>query len=223
VPAETFLASLTDAERDSLLAAGQARRWATGEPLVRRGESATSAIVLLAGSVKVHTTAPEGAEVVLAFSGPGDLLGEISAVGDAVRSANATATEPVEGVEIDVVRLRSFLSAHPRATLSLLELAVARLYLADARRMEFATSESLGRVAARLAELAERFGAPAGDGAIEVALPITQEELASWSASSRESTVRALRTLRSVGLIETSRRRFTVLDLERLRSHAARL
>jgi CRP/FNR family transcriptional regulator, cyclic AMP receptor protein len=78
-------------------------------------------------------------------------------------------------------------------------------------------------VTSRLVELAERFGRPLDGGAIEVALPFAQEELASWSASSRESTARALRTLRELGLIETHRLAVTVLDLERLRAHAARL
>jgi CRP-like cAMP-binding protein len=78
-------------------------------------------------------------------------------------------------------------------------------------------------VAGRLVELAERFGVQRSDSALEVALPITQEELASWSASSRESTARALRTLRGLGLIETNRRRLTVLDLDGLRGHTAQL
>jgi CRP/FNR family cyclic AMP-dependent transcriptional regulator len=75
-------------------------------------------------------------------------------------------------------------------------------------------------VASRLVELTERFGAIEANGKIDVALPITQEELAAWSASSRESTARSLRTLRILGLIETHRRRLTVLDLDRLRAHA---
>ena len=91
------------------------------------------------------------------------------------------------------------------------------------RRIEFSSSESLGRVASRLVALAERFGQRLDSGAIEVALPFAQDELASWSSSSRESTARALRTLRELGLIQTHRLHVTVLDLERLRAHAARL
>lgn len=179
--------------------------------------------MLLGGSVKIHTTTVEGAEVVLGFSGPGELLGEISAVRNTVRSANATAMDDVDGVVVAVSRLRSFLGRHPDATVALLDLVLARLSVADVRRMEFASAESLARVAARLVELAERFGAPTAEGAIEIALPITQEELASWSSSSLESTGRALRTLRGLKLLETSRRRLTVRDLAGLRAHVPRL
>ena len=223
VPRPTFLQSLAHAERVALLDSGRMKRWDSGELLVRRGDHADSAIVLIAGLVKIHTTTAEGGEVVLAFSGAGDLLGEVTAVRDSTRSANATAMEAVDGVVIPMATLRSFLTRYPGATLALLDMSLSRLQIADLRRIEFATSGSLARVAARLIELAERFGVAGSGGAIEVTLPISQEELASWSASSLESTGRALRTLRRLELIETSRRRLTVLDLDGLVAHRPRL
>ena len=218
-PARSFLDSLLEPERVALLDAGRVRRWEQGELLVRAGDRVDSATVLLRGSVKVHKTAAEGADVVLALLGPGDLLGEMSAVGEAMRSADATALEPSEGLVISVPDLRAFLAAHPRATSALLEMAIARLHVSDLRRIEFATAGSLARVATRLLELVERFGVQREDGAFEIALPLTQEELAAWSASSRESTARALHTLRGLGLLETHRRRLVVRDLDGLRPH----
>jgi CRP/FNR family transcriptional regulator, cyclic AMP receptor protein len=217
---QPFLETLDAAERAALLSAGRGRHWERGELLVRAGEAADSAIVLHGGLVKIHKASGSGEEVVLGISGPGDLMGEIVAVRHAARSASATALEDVDGVVISVAALRSFLAAHADAALALLDLTLRRLYVSDARRLEFATGGSLARVASRLVELTERFGAARPDGSLEVGLPINQEELASWSASSRESTARALRTLRELGLIETSRLRLIVRDLERLRSHA---
>jgi CRP/FNR family cyclic AMP-dependent transcriptional regulator len=222
VTSETFLESLDPADREALLALGHPRTWTRGELVIRAGDRADSALVLLGGHVKIHKSGPQGTEVVLAVSGPGDLLGEISAIGDAERSADASALDDVSASVLSVPDLRAFLAGHGRATLALLELSLARLHVADARRVEFATSESLARVAGRLVELAERFGEPAAAGTIELRLPINQEELASWSASSKESTARALRTLRELGVIETHRLRMTVLDLPRLHAHAGR-
>lgn len=215
--------SLDQSDRAALLGLGHDREWEHGEPLFWAGARADSAIILTAGLLKIHKTTAGGAEVVLGLSGPGDLLGEISAVGDAPRSASATALESVRGSVIAVRDLRAFLAAHPGAMLGLLALTLRRLYSADERRLEFATGESLARVTSRLVELAERFGETRADGIVEVALPINQEELASWSASSRESTARSLRTLRELGLIETRRLRLTVLDMDGLRLHSARL
>ena len=219
---DTFLASLEEVDRSALLGLGHRRSWERTELLLRVGDQADHAIVLLKGFVKIHLSAADGAEVVLDLAGPGDLLGEAAAFSGGIRSATATALEAVEGMKVDIRDLRAFVARRPRVTSALLEMTLARLHAGNARRSEFATTTSLGRVAGRLVELTERFGAGAADGKIEVALPITQEELASWSASSRESTARALRTLRTLGLIQTRRRRLTVLDLDRLRAHAPR-
>lgn len=220
---QSFMDTLSDGDRAAVLDAGHPRQWERGEVLIRAGDPADSAIVLTEGLVKIHKLGTDGAEVVLGLSGPGDLLGEISAVGDALRSATVTAAESVQAVVLAAPDLRGFLTAHPQATLALLALALRRLYAADDRRIEFATAESLARVSSRLIELTDRFGRTADGDVIEVPMPISQEELASWSAASKESTARALRTLRDLGVIETQRMRLTVLNLERLRSHAARV
>jgi CRP/FNR family cyclic AMP-dependent transcriptional regulator len=216
----SFLDSLPGPDARVLLELGHEREWQRGEALIRSGERADSAIVMLDGLVKIHKTAADGQEVVFGIAGPGDLLGEVSASRESVRSASVTALVAVTGRVVLLPELRSFLGSHPRATLALLDLTLHRLYVADSQRVELATSESLARVSSRIVELAERFGQPTRAGAIEAALPINQEELASWSGSSRESTARALRTLRELGLIQTHRLRLTVLDLERLRANA---
>jgi CRP/FNR family transcriptional regulator, cyclic AMP receptor protein len=219
-PAATFLGSLSDADRAGLLQAGRIARWTRGELLVRAGDPAVSAIVLTVGVVKIQKLTGHGEEVVLGISGPGDLLGEIAAVRDAPRSASAVALESVTGVVVAVTALRRFLLQHPSTTLALLDLSLRRLHAADERRLEFATRTTLTRVASRLVELTDRFGETGRDGAIDVALAINQEELASWSASSLESTARALRTLRQLGAIETRRLRLIVRDPELLRAQA---
>jgi CRP-like cAMP-binding protein len=218
----TFLDALTAVERDALLAAGHVRRWPAGEVLFRESDPAKSAIVIVSGLVKIHKRTRDGDELILSLCGPGDLLGEVTAVQGAMRSAEAVALQDVEGATVAVADLRALLARHPRLTLVLLEVVLRRLRLADERRLEFAAAESLPRVTSRLLELAERFGVSAADGTLNVEMPVSQEELASWAAASRESTARALRTLRELRLIETHRKRLVVLDVEGLRQHASR-
>jgi CRP-like cAMP-binding protein len=218
----TFLDSLTAVEREALLTAGHMRGWNAGEVLFRAGDPAASALLLVRGHVKIHMHGQGGEDLILSLCGPGDLLGEVTAVPNAGRTADASALQDVEAVVVAVAELRALLTRHPRIALVVLELVLGRLRLADRRRLEFATAESLPRVTSRLLELAERFGVEAPDGRLDVEMPISQEELASWAAASRESTARALRTLRELGLIETHRKRLVVLDPERLSRHASR-
>ena len=76
-----------------------------------------------------------------------------------------------------------------------------------------------GRLAQRLLELCERFGTERDRG-IEITLPLSQEELANWAGASREAVSKAFQQLRTLQIVETGRRRVTVLDFAALQRHA---
>jgi CRP/FNR family transcriptional regulator, cyclic AMP receptor protein len=111
---------------------------------------------------------------------------------------------------------RAFLEHSPRVALLLLELIGSRLRDADRKLVEFAAYDTVGRVAARLVELVQEHG-QAGAGGYEITLPLSQEELAGFTGSSREAVAKALRAMRELGWLTTGRRRVTVIDLEALR------
>lgn len=102
--------------------------------------------------------------------------------------------------------------------LSVLRAVVARLRTADEQRLDFAAFDVVGRVARRLVELADEAGEQEGDGTVAVA--ISQDDLAAWTASSREAVSKAMHLLRVLGWVETHRRRVVVRDLAALREHA---
>ena len=117
-------------------------------------------------------------------------------------------------------RFRALLRERPDAALALMRELSARLRDADVKRIQMATHTTVGRVAFCLLELCERFGRDE-DGAIDITLALSQEELASWAGASLESVARALQQMRSLGLIETRRRAIRVLDTEALRGATA--
>ncbi|GGT35269.1 Crp/Fnr family transcriptional regulator [Nonomuraea spiralis] len=212
-----FLSMLTAEEIEALRAAGRPRRWDRGTTVITEGDTADWVLVLTHGRVKVSSHTSSGTEVVLAVRGPGALLGDMSAVDGSPRSATVTALEPVQGF---VVRdFSSFLAAHGRIAVLLMQLVVGRLRDADRKRVEYGAFDTTGRVATRLLELADRYGEQTTTG-VRVALPLSQDELAGWTGSSREAVSKALRTLRDRGLIETGRRRVVIHDVEGLRKRA---
>jgi CRP/FNR family cyclic AMP-dependent transcriptional regulator len=211
-----FLAVLDEPERADLLERGRRRRYRRGAVVFHEGGGSDEIVVVLSGRVKVSTVTADGKEVVLAFRGPGDLLGELSAIDGEARSATVGALEPVEAAVVAAREFRGFLSAHPRVAILLLEMLARRLRDADRKRVEFGAHDTLGRVAARLVELAERYGEAVRDG-VRITLPLSQEELAGWTGSSREAVGKALHTLRGLGWVRTERRRITVLEMEPLR------
>jgi CRP/FNR family transcriptional regulator, cyclic AMP receptor protein len=214
--AEDFLGALDAEDAAALREAGVVRKYARGHALMYEGQVPDRVLVLRAGRVKVTRTTPGGREVVLAFRGPGELVGEQSALDDEPRGANVVAVEPIEVLIVAAARFRALLLERPRVTMALLRMLSRRLRDADAKRTEFTALTTIERVAVRLLELAQRFGEREPDGSVRIALPLSQEELAGATGASLESVGRALQTLRAVKCIETRRREIRVLDVEAL-------
>lgn len=213
------MTTLSASDADALVRCGSVRVFASRQALGHEGQVADSVFILRSGCVKVCSTTADGKEVVLAVRGPRDLVGELSALDDRPRSASIIALEHVEAVVVSARSFRAFLSKHPVVALSLLNMLSRRLREVDAQRTEYVALNTAGRVALRIVELAERFGEPEGD-AIELKLPLTQEELAGWTSASLESVGRALQMMRRRGWIETRPRQIRILDLEALRRAA---
>ena len=216
----TFLALLTDGDRDELLRLGGRRRFPAGTRLMHQGEPGDRVLIVLEGHVKASFLDADGREVVLSFRGPGDVLGELSFTHQEPRSSGVTAIEPVVAQALSAAEFRSFLQRRPVAALTLIDVLGRRFRDANRKRVQFAGQDTIGRVAARLLELSERYGAATHEG-IEIGLAVTQADLAGWTASSRAAVTGALRAMRELGWIRTQRRRIVVLDLDALAQRAA--
>jgi CRP-like cAMP-binding protein len=216
---DEFLGLLSETDREELERIGHRRQADRPDVLLARGDEADRVLVLVAGRVKVTVPTTSGNDAVLTFRGPGALLGEQALVDRRPRSADVVAIEPVEMLVIAASTFRSFLASHPDVALAMLAMLSTRLRASDQRLAEFAAADTLGRVAARLVELADSHGDPT-EGGVRITLPITQEDLAGWTGSSLESTAKALRQLRSLGWITTGRRALEVHDLDALRRRA---
>jgi len=215
-----FMAALTAKAREAVLQLGRTRTYATGAALFREGDPSEFAVVVLAGRLKVSSTSADGHDTVLAFRGPGDLIGELSLFDGAPRSATIAAVEPAEVVLITADRFTELIRTQPEIAEMLLRTVVAKLRDADRQRLEFGAYDTTGRVARRLVQLADEHGVPgsAATGGVRITLPLSQTELAGWTGSSREAVARALAVLRRQGLITTHRRSIVVLDVDALRS-----
>ena len=214
-----FVDALGPGRFDDLRALGRSRRFPIGARLFHEREAGNAVLVLLSGRVKLSSTTEGGREALLGIREPGELIGEMSAIDGAPRSATATALEPVEVLALSSEAFVGYLERTPDVGLLLVRMLNRRLRDADRKRTEFLAQDTVGRVCSRLVELAERFGEAAEEGT-SIDLAITQEDLAGWTGSSREAVIRALRTLRELGWIATRRRGVTLLDVEMLRRRA---
>lgn len=209
---------LSASDLGQLRTLGTRRALPAGATLFLEGDEPYDLMIIESGDIKLTTTALNGQETMLDVLGAGEVLGELSAIDGAPRSASAVALTPVELTSIPVDRFLDFLQAHPSSMGSLLAVTVRRLRLSNRRQLEFTTADALGRVCGRLDELAERYGHASGSDGVRIDLPITQTELAQWCGLSREAVVKSLRKLRDLGWVTTTDGAVTVEEREAVRA-----
>lgn len=213
-------ALLDPQEWQTLEQRGRHRSYGRGQVLFFEGDQGGSVIALRSGRAKVSVQTLPGRELLLAVKGPGELLGEMSALDGRPRSATATTMEPVEALVVSASVFQEFLKAHPRVALRLLQALTAGLRDADELIADRDAGDTVSRTARRLVHLAGRYGEHnAGNTHVGLTLTLTHGELASWIGVSREATSRALSQLRVAGYITTERRSITVIDLAGLRRY----
>jgi CRP/FNR family cyclic AMP-dependent transcriptional regulator len=217
---DTFLASLDSDEWEALSGLGVRRSFPRGAILMFQNEPDERVMLLLAGRVKVARLDHDGREILLSIRDPGDVLGELALIDRLPRIATITALEPVDALVTAAETFRRHLETTPRVAVVLLEVVTRRFRETTLKRSQFSASDTMGRLAARIVELAERYGEPSDEG-IRVLSPLSRDDLAGWTGASRAGVASALHTLRELGWVHAERRQLLVRDLHALRARAA--
>ena len=197
------------------------RRFRASTTLFAQGDESRHVLVVTSGRCKVVWCSDDGQEALLGVRGPGDILGDMSALDGQPRSASVVALEPVEAAVLTTGEFESFLLDHPRVAIRLLRQIVGRLREADRSRAEFGTGDTNSRLSSLLVDLSERFGVSRPDG-VHIDVALSQEDLGNSIGASRRAVANALQELRRQGVVETGRRSIVVTDIERLRRSADR-
>ncbi|MDA0563850.1 Crp/Fnr family transcriptional regulator [Streptomonospora sp. S1-112] len=223
-----FGGRLTDAQWSTFLREGATRGYGDGQTIVRQGDRDTAVFLLVEGTVKVTALRPDGEHVLLALRGPGEALGEFSALSGLPRTATVTAS----GGGCLTRTLSSARFRHVARRLgvedALWQHAVLRQTESESMRAEIMTLPSAQRLSAMLLRLCALIGhevdaAPdqdAGRRAVTLRLGLSQRELGYSVGLSRTSVAAEFARLRALGVVRTGRRYVAVLDVERLRKLA---
>ncbi|KWW98822.1 Transcriptional regulator [Carbonactinospora thermoautotrophica] len=179
-------------------------------------------LLIDSGQIKIATRGSTGREVLLAIRGPGEIVGEIAALDGNEHSATVTAMGEVRAYALTPAEFLDFLHRHPRLSVGLLLLMIRRLREADRQRLEYGVLPVTGRIASRLLHLAERYGEPAADGGVRIALRLTRAELADSVPASPKAVALGLRELYAASVLDSdARHHFVIRDLDALRALAS--
>ncbi|MFJ8622086.1 Crp/Fnr family transcriptional regulator [Kitasatospora sp. NPDC093550] len=190
------------------------RRHPIGATLLRQGEEGTHVLALLAGVAKVTRRERDGDVQLLAFRGPGEVLGEVAVLDDGVRSASVHA---ISDCTVAVLAKDVFLRFVAERNLYpvMVRYAMGRLRESDLARTG---GDVTARLAAALVALAEFSTGTPREARVELAL--TRDELAQHLGVSRNTVTAALAGLGTRG-VEAGRKSVVIGDLPELRRAAA--
>jgi len=210
---------LTDEEQRVLWSLGRDKEYPPGATICVEGDPATHVFILLDGWVKVLSAAADGREPTLALRGAGEVVGEVAGETTGHRNATMQAIVTTRALIVRYERFTAFLDTHRGGGRAYRHAIMGRWQEAEAMLRLHAITSGPQRLAGLLLGLAERLGGQTG-GVVEIALPLSQEELASLAGTSRATVARALDGWRRRGLIRTGLRRITLTDLTGLRQAA---
>ena len=193
LPAD-FVAALFGQARTVALARNQA--------LFRAGDPCDGCYRIVEGLLKVTAAAPSRRERILAIVGPGALVGELSMIDGAPRSAAVTAIRDSRLSFVTRAAFEAFAQANPEVYRQISAL-LAR-HLRDNNNALVATSflSVKGRAARALLSLADAFGENVGSGRILIHQKVSQADLAAMAGIARENLSRILQEWMRNGVIK---------------------
>ena len=172
--------------------------------IIHEGDIADTVFIVLAGRVRVFSSAEDGRDVVLDVLGPGEIVGEMALDGSP-RSASIMTMEATTVSVIDAATLRERLKSDVDLAMLLVTELLGRLRKTSRVVKQLALGDVYERLAVVLNE--ELLSSPTGhsiDG-------LTQQDLADRIGASRDMVNRIFRELERGGYVQVARRRICVL------------
>jgi CRP/FNR family transcriptional regulator, nitrogen oxide reductase regulator len=188
-----------------------------GETITRQGDPALQILVVREGYAKLVSTSAGGHDVLVGIAGPRDAFGHAAMAGEArdylVTSTALTAFSAAAWDRDKALAIaREFPEVRQKIDAQLIrnvELVLGRLHTVSEGRVS-------QRLARALLELADRHGQPDSLG-IMIEPPLTRQDIAAIVATTLFTASRLLSEWENKGLVESSRARVRVRNVEGLR------
>jgi CRP/FNR family cyclic AMP-dependent transcriptional regulator len=172
-----------------------------GKSLMTVDQTGEVVYFILSGTVKIHVEQEDGADVIIALLGPGEIIGEMSALDQTNRSASVVTIEKTTLLWMDRETFRRFVMAIPALAADLACTISSRLRSANEQIQSLAAVEVETRIARRIIAFAERYGQPLPNGDLLIPIRLTQTDIATLVGASREHTNKILVSYKERGYL----------------------
>ncbi len=169
--------------------------------------------VILSGAVKIYMDRSDGSRVILALLGPGDVVGEMSLVDSAGRSANVVTIEDSHLLWMERKAFQHCLETIPALNANLVRSLSMRVRFANEQIQALASLDVVGRVARQFLAFAEKYGETAAGNDTHIPFRFTQSDLAELVGASRKRVNQVIVNFKKNGYISIDvQGRITVHD-----------
>lgn len=185
--------------------------------LYREGLEATEIFVVLSGRVQISKITMEGQELSLRICGENDICGELTLFTDSAKYLlSAKVMEPGEIAVVDKNRLEKKLFEEPALAFEFMKWMSDHFRKTQTKFRDLVLNGKKGALYSTLIRMTNSFGVDKTDG-ILIDLHLTNQELANFCASSRESVNRMLGDLKRDNILSVKKGRITIHNLQFLK------
>lgn len=204
---------LTPAQQTQVGARLYCRTFLAGSNIIMADQPGEVVYIIQSGTVKIHIEQADGRDVILAILGPGDIVGEMSLIDSAGRSASVVTLEDSQLVWFSGEVFQEFLRTIPVFAQNLVRVLSGRVRLANELVQALATLDVNGRVARQMLAFAEKYGRPGANGAVVIPIRLTQGDIADLVGASRKRVNQVMVTFKQMGYLSVDEKgRVTVYD-----------
>jgi len=208
-----LFAGLTAAELDEIRPLMKLQRHPARYPLFDINDKDNSIYIVLTGTVKVFVQRGNGSCIVLNILGPGEIIGEISAIDGLNHSASAMVVEASLVAQMRRDDFMACMERYPQMGFNLARILVGRLRRLTEHAEALATLDVGGRLARQLVVFAKQYGRRNDDDDLALGIQVTQIDLAQLTGTTREQVNRFLRLFKSMELISVQGHEIIISNL----------
>lgn len=181
-------------------------------------EESGQVYLILEGEVRLYKINADGREFTLGIFGVGEIVGETEVLTGSGRACYAMARGATELLAQDKRRFLRHLTDSPQAAIDITRFVSFKNQLVERKMESLLFKTAHAKVAEQLLALAGQHGRPLPEGdVVDIAYPITHQEIANLIGATRETVSYVLLDFKAMGLIHTARRRIAIRDMAGLK------
>ena len=208
----------------TVFAKGTPIKLGANELLYMPEEQSTHVYLVVSGEIRLYNINADGREFTLGVFGENEIVGECELLTNSLRAGYAMARGCTELLALGKTKFLDQVQESAELAMMLTRIVSFKNRLAERKMESLLFKNAHAKVAEQLLALAEQHGqpvdAPGGERVLDIAYPITHQEIANLIGATRETVSYVLLDFKSLQMILTSRRRIAIRDVARLKEIA---